>query len=64
MLLILIPITWLSVMTLLVAVCHMAAHGDMTLQSAAGAHSRPAGAGDGLVVLEDRRVLALGDRRP
>ncbi|HYM54640.1 MAG TPA: hypothetical protein VES97_04715 [Solirubrobacteraceae bacterium] len=64
MLLVLIPIGWLAAATLFVALCRMAARGDVTYARAAEATPRPIHSIAGrLVVWDDRSSLALRDRR-
>jgi hypothetical protein len=61
MLFILIPIAWLAVLTLFIAVCRIAARGD-TL-TAPVAEQSPRAVSDGLVVWEDPFEVALQDKR-
>jgi hypothetical protein len=66
MLLLLIPIAWLIVVTLFVAVCRTAARADRPVapRAAEERHS-PHTAVDGLVMWEDDPIgVALGDTRP
>jgi len=70
MLFILIPIAWLAVVTLVVAVCQTAARADTRLAAAAGDHptggasARDATAVFEAAVFESERDLSLKDRRP
>ena len=61
LLIILIPLAWLAVLTLFVAICRMAALGDATPVPVAEWSSRRIG--DGLVVWEDPSEVALMDQR-
>jgi hypothetical protein len=56
MLFILIPIAWLAIVTLVVAICRMAARGDAIQLGVTD--RRPRVVGDGLVIWEDPRELA------
>jgi hypothetical protein len=61
MLFILIPLAWLTVMTVIVAVCRMAAHADAAPGTLA--ETQPGSLRDGLVLAEDPTALALQTRR-
>jgi hypothetical protein len=62
MLLILIPIAWLTVITVFVAVCRMAARGDVP-PAGVREHS-PRTPVDGLTLWDDPSELDLQDMRP
>jgi hypothetical protein len=61
LLIILIPLAWLAVLTLCVAICHVAALGDATPGPVEERGSLRAG--DGLVILEDPSEVDLEDER-
>lgn len=63
MLLILIPIAWLTVVTVFVAICRMAARGDVSSSRPVQEQS-PRTAGDSwLTMWEDPAAVALHDQR-
>ncbi len=63
MLLILIPIAWLTVLALVVSVCRMAAQGDAAPAPAAKSTQRAISIGDGLVIWKDNPEVKLQDKR-
>jgi len=63
LLIILIPLAWLAVLTLCVAICHMAALGDAAPGPVPGEERGSLQAGDGLVIWEDPSEVALKDQR-
>jgi hypothetical protein len=63
MILILIPIAWLTVVTLFVAVCRAAARGDSP-SAQLGEWPSVDTAIDGLILWEDQAEVAMKDTRP
>jgi hypothetical protein len=66
MLLILIPVAWLALVILLVALCRMAAWGDRepVERTSSPANEAPSTIGDGLRVWSDLDELEYGQRIP
>jgi hypothetical protein len=64
MLLILIPIVWLAVITLVVILCQLAARGDELLANASTTGTVAHSLGRGLTLFEDAPGLAARIRRP
>jgi hypothetical protein len=62
LLIILIPLAWLAVLTLFVAICRMAALGDDAAPGPVEERSSHR-VGDGLVIWEDPSEVALKDQR-